>query len=152
VNSSNEALRRARGTLLSIIVCSGLGPVAPAIAHHAFAAEYDSGQALDLSGVVTKAKWGNTHSWLYFDVKGTDGNVTNWGVELGAQIQVKACQSKNGGPFGCAVTPAPADGRSFQTGGAQDVGRENFPRSRVFSVKIGRLFDANRVNNRPIGE
>jgi hypothetical protein len=139
VNSSGEAPRRVRGALLSIIACSGLAPLAPAIAHHAFAAEYDSEQALDLSGVVTKAKWVNPHSWLYFDVKGTDGAVTNWGVELGApnslalkglqkadlkpgaQIHVKGYRSKNGGLFGYAVTLALADGRSFQTGGAQDA-------------------------------
>jgi hypothetical protein len=139
MNSSNETLRRGRVALLSIIVCAGLAPLAPAIAHHAFAAEYDSGQALDLSGVVTKAKWVNPHSWLYFDVKGADGNVTNWGVELGApnslalkglqkadlkpgaQVRIKGYRSKNGGPFGYAVKLALADGRSFQTGGAQDA-------------------------------
>jgi hypothetical protein len=139
VNSFNEARRLARGALLSVVACVTLAPFAPAIAHHAFAAEYDSDQALDLSGVVTKAKWVNPHSWLYFDVKGTDGNVTNWGVELGAPnslalkglqkadlhpgapIRVKGYRSKNGGAFGYAVTLTLADGRSFQTGGAQDA-------------------------------
>ena len=111
----------------------------PAQAHHAFAAEYDAAQPLDLSGVVTKARWANPHSWLYFDVKQADGSVKNWGVELGApntlalkglakadlkpgaQVHIKGYRSKNGGQFGYAVTLQLGDGRSFQTGGAPDV-------------------------------
>ncbi len=52
-------------------------------AHHAFAAEFDADKPIDLNGTVTKVKWVNPHSWLYFDVKGADGAVTNWGVEFG---------------------------------------------------------------------
>jgi hypothetical protein len=108
-------------------------------AHHAFAAEYDGDKPLDLAGTVTKARWVNPHSWLYFDVPGADGKVTNWGVELaapnalaskgldksdlapGAAIHVKGFLSKNGGPFGYAVTIQLADGRVFQTGGAPNT-------------------------------
>jgi hypothetical protein len=111
----------------------------PALAHHAFAAEYDGEKPIDLTGVVTKARWVNPHSWLYFDVKAADGSVTNWGVEMGApnvlagkgllktdlapgaQIEVKGYRAKNGGPYGYAVTVTLHDGRTFQTGGAQDV-------------------------------
>jgi uncharacterized protein DUF6152 len=111
----------------------------PALAHHAFAAEYDGDKPIDLSGVVTKARWVNPHSWLYFDVRATDGSVTNWGVEMGApnalagkgllktdlqsgaEIHVKGYRAKNGGPYGYAVTITLHDGRTFLTGGAQDV-------------------------------
>ena len=116
-----------------------LAPPAAVQAHHAFAAEFDSDKPLDLTGKVTKVKWVNPHSWLYFDVKSPDGNVTNWGVEfgtpnalarkglaktdlpLGTQVHVKGYRSKNGGAFGYSVTLTLADGRSFQTGGAQDT-------------------------------
>ena len=116
-----------------------LAPPVAVQAHHAFAAEFDSDKPLDLIGKVTKVKWVNPHSWLYFDVKGADGNVTNWGVEfgtpnalarkglaktdlpLGTQVHVKGYLSKNGGPFGYSVTLTLPDGRSFQTGGAQDT-------------------------------
>ena len=132
--------RAPRAALVAAIACLALiTGAAPALAHHAFAAEYDGDKPIDLSGVVTKARWVNPHSWLYFDVKGTDGTVTNWGVELGApnalagkglsktdllpgaEIQVKGYRSKNGGPYGYAVTVTLHDGRTFQTGGAQDV-------------------------------
>ena len=107
-------------------------------AHHAFAAEYDGAKPIDLQGTVTKARWANPHSWLSFDVTAPDGTVTNWGVELGApntlalkglqkadlhagaSVHIKGYRSKNGGEFGYAVTLQLADGRLFQTGGAQD--------------------------------
>jgi hypothetical protein len=129
-----------RASVLSAIACLGLSAATlPTLAHHAFAAEYDGDKPIDLSGVVTKARWVNPHSWLYFDVKGTDGTVTNWGVEMGApnalagkgllktdlqpgaEINVKGYRAKNGGPYGYAVTLTLHDGRAFQTGGAQDV-------------------------------
>ncbi len=111
----------------------------PVQAHHAFAAEFDANQPLDLKGTITKAKWVNPHSWLYFDVKGADGKVTNWGVEFGApnalankglskgdlkpgqEVSIKGFKSKNGEPYGYSVYVTLADGRTFQTGGAQDA-------------------------------
>lgn len=116
-----------------------LGSAAPARAHHAFAAEYDAGKPFDLVGVVTKARWTNPHSWLYFDVTAPDGTVTNWGVEFGAPnalagaglqkvdlqagtpVHIKGYLSKNGGPFGYSVNLTLGDGRTFTTGGAQDA-------------------------------
>lgn len=113
-------------------------PVHTAFAHHAFAAEFDAAKPLDLTGTVTKSRWVNPHSWLYFDVKNADGTVTNWGVEFGTpnalanrgltkedvkpgnEVHVKGYRSKNGGPFGYSVTLTLKDGRTFQTGGAQD--------------------------------
>lgn len=145
----NRAISRTPGSILFRALRTALAPAivslaliagaVPALAHHAFAAEYDGEKPIDLTGIVTKARWVNPHSWLYFDVKGPDGTVTNWGVELGApnalagkgltkadlqpgaEIHVKGYRSKNGGPYGYAVTVTLHDGRTFQTGGAQDV-------------------------------
>ena len=110
-----------------------------ASAHHAFAAEFDGNRPFVLQGEITKIKWVNPHSWLYFDVKESDGSVVNWGVEfgtpsvlagrgltrdilqIGSSVTIKGFRSRNGGPFGYSSVLVLPDGRSFQTGGAQDV-------------------------------
>ncbi|MGC3982861.1 MAG: DUF6152 family protein [Steroidobacteraceae bacterium] len=109
-----------------------------ASAHHAFSAEFDAKQPVQISGVVTKTRWVNPHSWIYLDVKGDDGSVTNWGFEFGSvsalervgltksalppgtPLTIKGYRSRNGGPFGYTVTATLSDGRKFQLGAAQD--------------------------------
>ena len=74
----------ASKSLLSLLTASCLLAGTTQVgAHHAFAAEFDADKPLDLKGTVTKVKWVNPHSWLYFDVDDADGTVTNWGVEFG---------------------------------------------------------------------
>ena len=65
-----------------LIAAGGLVLAAlPMLAHHSFAAEYDSGAPVTLTGVITKVEWTNPHSYFYMDVKGEDGTVVNWGIE-----------------------------------------------------------------------
>jgi hypothetical protein len=56
----------------------------PTLAHHSFAAEFDSKKPLKLTGAVTKVEWTNPHAWFYIDVKDETGKVTNWGLEMGS--------------------------------------------------------------------
>jgi len=67
---------------LGLAVGLGVG-VAPLMAHHSFAAEFDGEKPIDLTGAVTKVDWVNPHSWIYIDVKSADGTVVNWGLETG---------------------------------------------------------------------
>jgi len=73
-------------TLLKVAMFGGalLAASAPAIAHHAFAAEFDSNKPIKLQGKVTKMDWINPHSWIHIDVKNADGTVTNWAIECGS--------------------------------------------------------------------
>ena len=54
---------------------------APAMAHHSFAAEYDSNAVITLTGVITKVDWTNPHMYIHLDVKDANGKVTNWSLE-----------------------------------------------------------------------
>jgi hypothetical protein len=55
----------------------------PLMAHHSFAAEYDSKKPIKLQGIVTKVDWMNPHVYFYIDVKDESGNIVNWGLEMG---------------------------------------------------------------------
>lgn len=135
----NEIQRLLKPLALVTTIAASAISSSGVYAHHAFSAEFDANQPIELTGVVTKLELVNPHSWLYFDVKKADGNVENWGFEFGApfslkqkgltkaslpigtQVTLKGYRAKNGLNFGYAVTATLADGRVFTTGGAPDA-------------------------------
>jgi hypothetical protein len=71
-----------RNLLLSAASWLVLAVAAPLMAHHSFAAEYDSKKPVKLKGVVTKVDWMNPHVYFYMDVT-DDSGTANWGLEMG---------------------------------------------------------------------
>src|SRR5437762_5091242 len=69
----------------------------PAIAHHAFAAEYDADQPVTLKGKVTKFEWTNPHARFYIDVADAKGTVITWNLELACPNVLKrnGCTTKS---------------------------------------------------------
>ena len=41
---------------------------APAVAHHAFGAEFDADAPLQIEGEVVRLEWVNPHSWIHIAV------------------------------------------------------------------------------------
>jgi len=70
------------GRTLAVLLGLAATPVA-AVAHHAFAAEFDRDQPLEVTGTVTLVEWMNPHARFYVDVE-EDGKVVNYDFELGS--------------------------------------------------------------------
>ena len=75
---------RAR-TVVSIAVVAGLVAVAGvrALAHHAFAAEFDANAPVEMTGTVVRMEWVNPHTWIHIDVAQPDGTAERWMIEGG---------------------------------------------------------------------
>jgi hypothetical protein len=108
-----------------------LSAVAPVFAHHAFSAEFDQSKPIKLTGEITKLEWTNPHAWLFVDVKGPDGKVVNWRLEMGAPnallragwsrsdikpgtpVTISGFLARAGGPVGNAFQVRLPDGRDL---------------------------------------
>ena len=68
--------------LLTLVVpgIASLLATAGALAHHAFATEFDVNRQVTLEGKVTKVELINPHSWIHIEVI-QDGKPVTWMVE-----------------------------------------------------------------------
>ena len=129
---------------LSVLAVGGTLLVSgiPLLAHHSFAAEYDSTKPITLKGAVTKMEWQNPHARFYVDVKDDGGAVTNWEFELGSpnglmrqgwtrnsmkigdSVSVQGSMAKDGSNLANARTVKLSDGKKLFAGSASETGRE----------------------------
>jgi hypothetical protein len=117
----------------------------PALAHHAFAAEFDAAKPVTLKGVVTKIEWMNPHTWFYVDTKTDSGAVEHWQCETGAPIElvrrgwkksdlkvgdevtVQGFRAKDGTNTANACLVTLPDGKKVFSGSADDGGPSTQP-------------------------
>jgi len=118
--------------VLGLLLCT-----VPMLAHHSFAAEYDSAKPITLTGTVTKVEWMNPHARFYIDVKDEKGEMNNWELELGSpnglmrqgwtrnslkkgdQVTISGSLAKDGSKLANARTVKLADGRQVFAGSSE---------------------------------
>lgn len=131
MNAQINAQMKAR---LSLLFVTAALLTTTAQAHHSFSAEYDNDKPISLTGKVTEMKWSNPHGWIYLDVTGADGKVTNWALETsqsnallrrgwrkedlppGTVLKVEGWQARNGTPTGNIRSVTFPDGRKLFAG------------------------------------
>jgi hypothetical protein len=137
-----EVSMRITKVLGAAAVTAGLLLLAiPSLAHHSFAAEFDSNNCRDFNGTLTKIDWQNPHGYFYMDVKDANGKVESWsfqtyalitlkraGIErqffienIGKELWVRGCLAKNGrSNYAAAGLLKGPDGVLRQVGQLQD--------------------------------
>jgi len=125
----NSSISRTLG-----LIATALIPAVPLPAHHS-SVFYDLRNPITLKGDIQQVEWMNPHVYLYLDVRGIDGKIENWAVELGAPnritgvgwtketlkpgitIEVRGAPAKSRSPAGSALSAERAETNHYVLGG-----------------------------------
>ena len=55
-----------------------------ALAHHSQSGEFDRNKPIEFTGTVKAIEWTNPRGYVQVEVKGSDGKVVKWEIELGS--------------------------------------------------------------------
>ena len=126
---------------VAAIVCGVSGLASVSLAHHSFAAEWDSTKCRDFTGTLRKLDWQNPHPYFFVDVKEANGKVEHWSFQayspvtlrrngtdrqvfldnIDKDVWIRGCLSKTGKPNAAAAgTLKFSDGVLRQVGQLQD--------------------------------
>lgn len=99
-----------------------LAAASPAVAHHAFSAEFDANMPVTLEGTVTRMEWVNPHAWIHIAVEKEDGTTEAWMVEGGApNALLRRGFNKNSLPPGTVIM---VEGYQAKDGAMRANGRD----------------------------
>jgi len=125
----NSSISRTLG-----FVATALLQTVPLAAHHS-SVFYDLRKPITLKGEIQQVEWMNPHVYLYLDVRGSDGKVENWAVEMGAPnritgvgwtketlkpgtaIEVRGAPAKSRSPAGSPLSAERAESNHYVLGG-----------------------------------
>lgn len=121
-------IRAARMAI--VVTIAAFAGTAPVGAHHSHAM-FDHAREVSVTGTVTAFSYRNPHVFLYLDVKGPDGRVVKWAIEMsnienmrsrgivqstfrvGDVVTVTLNPLKDGRPGGNYTSVKAADGKTY---------------------------------------
>jgi hypothetical protein len=96
-------MKHAIAALLMTLIVLAFG--ISIVAHHSFAAQYDSNKPITLKGGITRIEWANPHIYFYLDVADANGATVHWAIEGGAPSTLyRAGWRKDSAKVGDVVT------------------------------------------------
>lgn len=114
---------------------------APVLAHHSFAAQYDSKQPITFTGTITKMEWQNPHIYFYVNAKDASGKLTSYAVEgappntlyrsgwrkdsmkIGEIVTVEGSKARDGSNLVNARSVVMANGKRVFAGSSENAGK-----------------------------
>lgn len=75
-------IRKGNTILFIAVLCGAVAMPTVSYGHHGVNGQFDLSKTLEKSGVVTRVRFVNPHSYVYFDVKNEAGEAENWRCEL----------------------------------------------------------------------